>query len=99
MEFEFRTGKVVIDYDKCDGCKAFACVKACSLHGSNILSIRGGKPVLAVTREEAILRDNECLACEYCCEFRGGKGACKIVLPLSGLEEYRKRTGLTEGGK
>ena len=94
LEFETRTGKVIIDYKKCEGCTSFACVKACSLYGRSLLTIREGKLVLAVSAEEAKRRCIECLACEYDCMFRGGRGALKIVLPLSGLEEYRMRVEL-----
>ncbi len=85
-EFEFRTGKVSIDYGKCDGCTSFACVKACSLYGRNILRVQGGKPVLAVSPEEAKRLCIECLACEEECRLRG-QGALKIALPIEGLGE------------
>jgi len=82
-EFEFRTGKVSIDYEKCDGCTSFACVKACSLYGRNILRVQGGKPVLSVSPEEAKRLCIECLACEEECRLRG-QGALKIALPVIG---------------
>ena len=80
-EFEFRTGKVSIDYEKCDGCTSFACVKACSLYGRNILRVQGGKPMLSVSPEEARRLCIECLACEQECRLRG-QGALKIALPV-----------------
>ena len=79
-EFEFRTGKVSIDYGKCDGCTSFACVKACSLYGRNILRVQGGKPVLSVSHEEARRLCIECLACEQEC-YSKGQQALTIVLP------------------
>lgn len=94
-EFEFRTGKVSIDYAKCDGCTSFACVKACSLYGRNILRVQGGKPVLSVSPEEARRLCIECLACEQECRL-WGQEALRIALPIEGLEEqtvcfWRKR--------
>jgi len=83
-EFEFRTGKVSIDYEKCDGCASFACVKACSLYGRNILRVQGGKPVLAVSAEEAKRLCIECLACEEECRLRGQE-ALMIALPVERL--------------
>lgn len=91
-EFEFRTGKVIIDHAKCEGCDSYACVKACSLYGRAVLSVRGGKPVLAVEPEEAKRLCIECLACEEACRLEG-KGALRIALPLPGLEEYLPETG------
>jgi hypothetical protein len=88
-EFEFRTGKVSIDYGKCDGCTSFACVKACSLYGRNILRVQGGKPVLSVSPEEARRLCIECLACEGECYFRGQQ-ALAIVLPITGLDRLRR---------
>jgi len=98
LEFETRTGKVVIDYNRCEpvvkntsnpSC-GFACVKACRLYGRNILKIEGNRPVLAVSDPEEIKRlDNECLGCEYECMFHG-TGCIKIELPLSGLQEIAK---------
>jgi ferredoxin len=87
-EFEFRTGKVSIDYGKCDGCASFACVKACSLYGRNILRVQGGKPVLSVSPEEVRRLCIECLACEQECYFRGQQ-ALTIVLPIAGLDRLR----------
>lgn len=93
-EFEFRTGKVVIDRSKCEGCSTYACVKACSLYGRGVLSVRGGKPALAIERSETARLCIECLACEQDCWLEG-KGAIRITLPIPGLEEYRKRVGLS----
>ena len=78
--FEFRTGRVIIDHKKCEGCPSFACAKACSLYGTSILRITDRKPVLAVDRVDAKKRDNECLSCEIHCNLKGNK-AIKIELP------------------
>ena len=57
LEFEIRTGKITIDYSRCEpaiknslepSC-GFACVKACRLYGRNVLRIEGNIPVLTVT--------------------------------------------------
>jgi len=80
-EFEFRTGKVTIDHDKCKECKSYACVKACSLYGRAILRISEGKPVLSVSPEEAKRLCIECLACELQCKFKGKEGL-KLGLPM-----------------
>jgi len=87
--FEFRTGKVSIDHAKCGGCTSFACVEACSLYGSGILTIENGKPVLAISPQEAKRRCTECLACEIGC-YLHGQQAITISLPLAGLEEFRR---------
>ena len=81
-EFEFRTGKVYIDHDKCASCSSYACVKACSLYGRGILRVGAGKPTLTVEREEAKRLCIECLACELSCLF-DGQGAIKLMLPLA----------------
>jgi hypothetical protein len=86
FEFEFRTGKVIIDYDQCKNCTSYACVKADSIFGTNILSIQNGRPALVTTTEEAKRRCNECLGCEIYCQSYGNKGI-KIVLDMFGLEK------------
>lgn len=90
LEFESRTCKITIDYGKCDKCKTFDCVKACRLYGRNVLRIQNGRPVLAMSPEEAKDRCIECLACEIDCLLKA-KGVVTIKIPISGLEEYRKR--------
>ncbi len=87
--FEARTGLVSIDREKCTGCNSFACIKACSLYGSGILRLEKGLPALAVSLDEAKRRCSECLACEMDCQFQG-RQAITIVLPIAGLEEYRR---------
>ena len=88
--FNFTTGKVVIDYDKCKDCENYACVKACSFFGRAILRITDGKPVLI--SDDAAKRCIEDLACEFYCQTYG-KQALKITLDMFGLNEYRERIG------
>ncbi|NHW44163.1 MAG: hypothetical protein HA491_00215 [Candidatus Verstraetearchaeota archaeon] len=95
IEFETRTGKVVIDDSKCVGCKTFACVKACSLYGAHLfrINLKVNKPEPIYSAEDLKRMCTECLACEQECFLRG-LNAIRIELPLYGLEEYRKRVGL-----
>ena len=104
LEFETRTGKIILDYSRCDpvvnktsnpSC-GFACIKADRLYGRNVLKIEDGKPILAVPQKEAQRLCNECLGCEFDCTVYG-KDCIQIILPLFGLEEYRKKT--QTGGK
>lgn len=87
-EFRFRTGRVIIDHEKCQGCKSYPCIKACTLFGTNILRVEDGKPVLIPGFEEAKRRCNECLACELYCQDYGAKGLT-MELGMFGLDEYR----------
>lgn len=89
-EFEFRTGRLIIDDDKCSGCETKACVAACTLYGREILEIKDGKPRLVT--DDANQRCIEDLGCEYECWARG-EGAIRIELPIPGLEEYQKKVG------
>ena len=98
LEFEVRTGKVTIDYNRCEpavedtstpSC-GFACVKADRLYGRNVLKIENNKPVLSVPAEEAVRLCNECLGCEHDCTFHG-TDCIQIILPFPGLEEYKKK--------
>ena len=92
-EFSFRTGKVMIDYEKCKDCENYACVKACSLFGGNLFRIQYGKPVLISSLEEVKRRCIEDLTCELYCQAYGNKGL-NIFLDMFGLEEYRRKIGL-----
>ena len=85
-EFEFRTGKVIIDHERCKECRNYACVKADSLFGVGILRIQDGKPVLVTSPEDAKKRCNECLGCELYCQAYGNQG-CKIELETFGIEK------------
>lgn len=87
-EFEFRTGRVSIDHSECARCTTYACVKACSLYGSGILRVQGGRPMLGIPSHEAKRLCIECLACEHDCLHKGRK-AVTITLPIPGLDEYR----------
>jgi len=93
LEFNFRTGKVTIDYRKCKTCKSYACVKACSLFGTNLYRLEKGKPVLMSSPEETGRRCIEDLTCELYCHSHGNKGLT-IDLDMFGLEDYRKKRGL-----
>lgn len=92
-EFPFRTGKVRIDYEKCQACKSYACVKACSLFGRSILRIQDGRPALLTSVEETKRRCNECLSCQLYCDSFGNEGLT-IDLDMFGLDKYRAKVGL-----
>ena len=56
-----------------------------------ILKLEEGKPVLAISSEEAKKgKCTECLACEIFCRFHE-QDAITIHLPIPGLKEYRER--------
>jgi len=59
----------------------------------DVFEIEGGKPALADNPEELKRLCNECLSCEIECELLGGK-CIKIELPVSGLDEFRKKYGV-----
>lgn len=82
IKFRTRTAEVIIDTASCiaPDC-GFACVKACRLYGRGILKIEEGKPALAVSPQEAIRLDNECLACEIHCSWYGS-GVVQVKVPL-----------------
>jgi len=91
LSFEFETGKLTIELNKCIAPKCgFACVKACRWYGRSCLKIKDGKPALVGSPEQLKRLCNECLACEVECELYGGR-AIKIELPLYGLEEFRRQ--------
>lgn len=97
LSFESQTGKVVIDLSKCIAPKCgFACVKGDRWYGRSCLKIVDDKPALAGSPEELKRLCNECLACEVGCELHGGK-CIKIELPLSGIDEFRKKHGVPIG--
>lgn len=97
LSFETQTGKVDIDLSKCIAPKCgFACVKGDRWYGGSCLKIVDGKPALAGSPEELKRLCNECLSCEVECELHGGK-CIKIELPLSGIDEFRKRYGVPIG--
>lgn len=86
LEFDTRTGKIKIETSKCADCDTYACLKACSLYGREILKLEGGKPALRYSPEETKRRDNECLSCEEACR-KDGENAITIIMPIKGLEE------------
>ena len=94
MHFEEQTIKVMIDESKCAGCKTHVCADACKLYSRGILVIKDGKPALGGDAAYAARVGTECLACEYECWFRGNK-AITIEAPIAGLEEYRKKHGIS----
>jgi len=82
-EFESMTGKVQFQYDLCAQCSSKICIEACQ---TGILKLENGKPVLAVTEEEAKKgKCTECLACELECRMHGSKG-CYVLLPIENLD-------------
>ena len=91
MEFQEQTIKVIIDESKCAECEFKACIAACKTYARGLLVLKDGVP--AVEGDTKRL-GTECLACEYECWFRG-KGAIKIEAPTPGLEEYRKKHGIS----
>lgn len=86
LKFETKTGTIEIDQEKCENCKTYACIKACSQYGRDILTLEGGKPVLRQDREEVKRRGNECLSCEEACRLKG-ENAITIKMPIKGLDE------------
>ena len=91
-EFAFRTGRIVIDYEKCQSCENYACVKACSLFSGSLFRLRDGKPELIPGLEEAGKRCIEDLTCELYCQAYGNRGL-RIILDMFGLDEYRRQIG------
>jgi Fe-S-cluster-containing hydrogenase component 2 len=97
-EFNEKTIKIIIDDEKCKGCKTHACVDACKKYSRGILVLKeDGKPGVVLPPEELERRGTECLACEYECWFRGNK-AITIEAPIEGLDQYRKKHGTNYGG-
>lgn len=85
-EFKSPTGAVRFDYSKCTPEAAEVVVRACK---PGILKLdESGRPVLAVSREDAARNKCiECLACEIESLF-AGHGAVRIDLPIEGLDEW-----------
>lgn len=86
ITFETRTGSVHIDLSPCAECDTYACVKACSLYGSNIFRLTGGLPALKMPVQEAGKQCIECLACELACQM-DGLDAITIRLPIAEVEK------------
>jgi succinyl-CoA synthetase beta subunit len=91
--FSTPTGSITYDHAICASCESKVCVSACV---PRILSLDGeGLPVLNVTVEEAARgRCTECLACEVDCRALGAGGG-RVELPIPGLDDYRRRRGLS----
>ncbi len=88
--FRTLTGAVHFDHALCRECSDPVCISAC---GPQILKLEDGKPVLAISEEDAAKgKCTECLACELECYFQRQK-ACFVELPIAGLEEYRQKIG------
>ncbi len=86
--FDTVTGKIFIEHTQCSDCKSKGCVPACK---AEILKLEEGKPVLAISEEEAEKgKCTECLACEIFCKFHE-QDAISIRLPIPGLKEYREK--------
>jgi succinyl-CoA synthetase beta subunit len=86
--FETVTGRLSFDHSKCPGCRTKGCVPACA---PKILKLEDGKPVLAVSVEDARKgKCTECLACEIFCKFHE-RDAIVVHLPIPGLKEYREK--------
>ena len=92
MEFSEKTIKIIIDEDKCEGCKTHACIEACRTYARGILVLKDGKPAVEGTPDEITRKGTECLACEYACWFKGNS-AITIEAPIEGLDAYRKKHG------
>ena len=92
QEFLEQTIKVIIDTSKCAACQSKACIAACKTYARGILVLKDG--VSPVVEGDPKRLGTECLACEYECFFRGNK-AIKIEAPIPGLEEYRKKIGIS----
>jgi succinyl-CoA synthetase beta subunit len=92
--FETVTGRLSFDHAKCPACKTKGCVPACA---QKILKLEDGKPVLAVSVEDAKKgKCTECLACEVFCRFHE-QDAIIVHLPILGLREYREKIRAAEG--
>jgi hypothetical protein len=91
QEFQEQTIKVIVDESKCEKCESKACIAACKTYARGMLVLKDGAPVV---EGDAKRLGTECLACEYECWFRGNR-AIKIEAPIPGLEEYRKKLGIS----
>jgi succinyl-CoA synthetase beta subunit len=86
--FESPTGTITFDHAVCRKCESHACVHTCV---PQILKEEDGVPVLSISREDAKSgKCIECLACEVECRV-GGAGGGRVMLPIAGLDEYRKK--------
>jgi succinyl-CoA synthetase beta subunit len=74
--YDFRTGSVLVDRRRCEGCASLACVKACSLYGGYLYRVEDGKMILGIPAQTVPRQCNECLSCEYECRVRGQGAIC-----------------------
>ena len=89
--FSTLTGTVRIEHSRCPTCDSKVCIQECI---AKILKLEQEKAVLAITPEEAKKGGCiECLACELACQFHGNK-AISILLPIPGLQDYRRESKL-----
>ena len=93
MQFESRTGKVIIDDTKCPKCKSYACVKACSLYGTALyrINLTRKKPEFIYNQDDLKRLCTECLGCEQECYLRGRR-AITIQLPMPDLQTFTKHS-------
>jgi hypothetical protein len=91
-EFQEQTITVVVDESKCEQCESKACIKACKTFARGMLVLKDG--IYPVVEGDPKRLGTECLACEYECRFRGN-GGINILAPTPGLEEYRKKHGIS----
>jgi succinyl-CoA synthetase beta subunit len=86
--FETPTGKIVYDHKLCRDCNTKICIETCV---PQILMEQDGVPVLNISRDDAKAgKCTECLACEVECRVGGNAGG-RVMLPITGLDEYRQR--------
>jgi len=80
ISFTLRTGELIIDLDKCVGCEAYECVKACSLYGRHLFRIELGSwgPIPIYDKDEFRRRCIECIACEIMCPNQ----AIRLILTI-----------------
>jgi ferredoxin len=90
IEFKTKTGKIVINEQKCSKCATFACVQACSLYNGALyrINFKEHKPELAHNKDDMKRRCTECLACEQECEVKG-LSAITISLPMPELDKFK----------
>lgn len=82
--FSSPTGEVHYHHPTCLSCASKACVGSCV---PQILRLRDGVPVLAISADEAQSgKCIECLACEVECRAHGAGGGY-IELPIAGLQQ------------
>lgn len=89
--FESPTGSVHYNHSICLDCTTKACVSRCV---PQILQLKDGVPVLAISREDARSgKCIECLACEVECREHGLGGGF-VHLPIPGLDQKSEGEGL-----